>query len=133
MVVLSVLIISALVTAVASIFIVGAQWLLLITAALIIAAFGFSRRSSRQVIRDAEQAQPNPADNRMTAAQRRGVIVDHRDLMDLTGRHRDKNLDTANRDAKAQDNLTRDNYSSAPGATPAPSPATERIELAERG
>jgi hypothetical protein len=118
MVVLGVLIILALITAVASILIVGAQWLLLITAALLIAAFAYSLRSARQQNWDAPGSGTNtalPPENRMVAAHNRGVYADSSDLFDLTGRHRDQRNELTE--------LRADVSSSAP----------EQVEFADRG
>ncbi len=101
MLILSVLITSALVTVVCSIFVTGAQWLLALTAVLIGAAFYCSRRSARQhndhrrVIRTSGSAAISGA------KQYDPVSVDPEMLVNLYGRHR-ADLDAAELEAMKQ-------------------------------
>jgi membrane protein implicated in regulation of membrane protease activity len=83
MVLLSFLIVAALVVAVASFLFAGAQWLLVISAALVVAAFYLSRRATPPATSDADpQAQPT-----VNTRARLRVSIDSWTLP-RSGRHR---------------------------------------------
>jgi hypothetical protein len=87
MLVLSILIVLALVTAVTSIFVAGAQWLLVITAALVIGAFYTTMRSARGLDRGrVTTVRPNARDK---SGDYLRVSVDHGVLFNPDGRHRE--------------------------------------------
>ena len=87
MLVLSILIVLALASAVSSIFLSGAPWLLIVTAGLVIAAFYLSRRTTSQQLPD--EVQTVSAGRGETGRAHLRVSVDEQILITLGGRHRE--------------------------------------------
>src|SRR5882724_5953041 len=86
MLVLSILIVTAMGTAVISFLLDGSRWLLFVTVLLVVLAFLVSRRTSQRIQEGDEE--PDPTQVGPAQAQLH-IILDQRIALNLSGRHRE--------------------------------------------